>query len=169
MAQYQPHSQPNDDDTSAQMEAVQDPLGRLDQSSPAYLQLHPDEIAAIEQIIKSYVAYLRRSASGASSSQDKVSRFIALCTRLASYRQQQSSEAALFLSCADLECICEALDGFSKLIRRHIPKTRQRDDMLLDLQRLRQALTKMLSAPPSTCLTDIFDQMWRNRNLLVST
>ncbi len=116
--------------------------------------LHPNDITALAEVVKGYLAFVRRSVPVSRQRNAQIRTLQRLHQRLLalSYTAQTQSEQKCFpLTADEIRALDDALRGFAMLVRRMIPPSRDRDETLRDIENLRQQVARMIT--PSTTIS----------------
>jgi hypothetical protein len=106
--------------------------------------IHPNDLKVLENVLKMYLLYLRRSYGEATRIQKTQQLHRRLKQLLAS--SQSLDGVCIPFSEQELRTINEALSGYMKMLRQIIAPSPQRGEVLEALQELRQQFVAMLAA-----------------------
>jgi len=97
----------------------------------------------VRSIIRAYVTYTRRVSKPTRERDEQMHVLESLYLRLANMPVNVAN-MALLLSVAEVAALDCAIAGFCAFVRNKVSPSRERDETLQDVERLRQALVQML-------------------------
>jgi hypothetical protein len=106
------------------------------------LALNFNDLAAVRGIIRAYITYTRRASKPTRQRDERIQVLESLYVRLANI-PVNLPDIALLLSVAEVAALDCAIAGFCTFVRRRVPPSRQRDETLQDVERMRQTLAQM--------------------------
>ena len=106
--------------------------------------IHPNDLKVLENVLKMYLLYLRRSHSGEARIQRTQRLHQRLHMLLAS--SQHIEGTCLWFTAQELRTVNEALSGYMNMLCQIIAPSAQRKEVLDALQGLHQQFAAMLSA-----------------------
>jgi len=107
------------------------------------LALNFNDLASVRSIIRAYIAYTRRVSKPTRERDEQIHVLESLYLRLANI-PVNVADMALLLSVAEVAALDCAIAGFCAFVREKVSPSRERDETLMDVERLRQALAAML-------------------------
>jgi hypothetical protein len=107
------------------------------------LALNFNDLASVRSIIRVYIAYTRRVSKPTRERDEQIHVLESLYLRLANI-PVNVADMALLLSVAEVAALDCAIAGFCAFVREKVSPSRERDETLMDVERLRQALAAML-------------------------
>ena len=107
------------------------------------LALNFHDLIAVRGIIRAYITYTRRASKPTPARQDQLKVLEGLYTRLASV-PASVTDIAFLLSIAEVAALNAAISGFCAFVRSKVPQSRERDETLQEVERMREALARML-------------------------
>ncbi|HLZ80875.1 MAG TPA: hypothetical protein VKP04_04525 [Ktedonobacteraceae bacterium] len=115
------------------------------------LQLNPvptlalsfHDLMALRGIIRAYITYTHRASKPTPARQDHLEVLEGLYTRLTSV-PANVSDIAFLLSIAEVAALSGAIKGFCAFVRSKVPPSQERDEILQDIERMREFLLQML-------------------------
>ena len=107
------------------------------------LALSFHDLMALRGIIRAYITYTRRTSKPTTARQDHLDVLETLYTRLTSV-PANVSDIAFLLSIAEVATLSGAIRGFCAFVRSKVPPSQERDEILRDLERMRETLASML-------------------------
>ncbi|MEO8971286.1 MAG: hypothetical protein ABI406_06775 [Ktedonobacteraceae bacterium] len=116
--------------------------------SMPHVTLHPNDIVALENVIKGYLAFLHRGVPPAKKRAAQVRTLQRVQQRLTAMTNAHTEHTCVPLTATEIEALDGALRGFIMLVRRMVPTSKERDETLLEIENLRQQLAEMIT--PST-------------------
>ncbi len=112
-------------------------------NSVSTLALSFHDLVALRGIIRAYITYTRRTSQPTSARQDHLEVLETLYTRLASV-PANVSDIAFLLSIGEVAALSGAIRGFCAFVRSKVPPSPERDEILQDMERMRDTLMNML-------------------------
>lgn len=113
------------------------------QHSLTVLPIAWDDLKAIEDVLKGYLAYVRNTMPAGSKREQRVRILQRLHERVVHLLAK--GEGALLFSVDELVALKEAISGFAALITWMVPQSSERDGVLEGLQGLCQQFAQMLA------------------------
>ena len=107
------------------------------------LALNFNDLASLRGIIRAYITYTRRVSRPTRERDEQVHVLESLYLRLANI-PVNVADMALLLSVAEVAALDCAIAGFCAFVRNKVSPSRERDETLQDVERMRQALGQML-------------------------
>ncbi len=101
------------------------------------------DLMALRGIIRAYITYTRRTSQPTPARHDQLNVLETLYTRLISV-PANVSDIAFLLSIAEVAALSGAIKGFCTFIRSKVPPSQERDEILRDIERMRETLVAML-------------------------
>jgi hypothetical protein len=101
------------------------------------------DLVALRGIIRAYITYTRRASQPIQARQDQLEVLEGLYTRLAGV-PANVRDIAFLLSIAEVAALNAAIAGFCAFVRSKVPPSRERDETLQDVERMREVLMHML-------------------------
>jgi hypothetical protein len=108
------------------------------------LALSFNDLATVRSIIRAYITYTRRVSQPTQARDEQIQLLESLYLRMASI-PVNVADMAILLSVADIVALDCAIVGFCAFVRNKVPPSRERDETLQDVERMRQELARMLS------------------------
>lgn len=110
------------------------------------LALNIHDLSTVESIVKTYLAYLRNlmARNSATSRHGQIGVLYDLQARLRAARLSGNQEVELLLTFDELRALRDAVCGFIMLLCRTIAPSKNRDETIVDLERLSRDLQRML-------------------------
>jgi hypothetical protein len=106
------------------------------------LALNFNDLASVRSIIRAYITYTRRVSQPTRERYEQMHVLESLYLRLANM-PVNVADVALLLSMAEVVVLDCAIAGFCAFVRNKVSPSRERDETLQDVERLRQALARM--------------------------
>ncbi len=106
------------------------------------LALSFNDLASLRSIIRAYITYTRRVSKPTRERDEQMHALESLYLRLANI-PVNVADMALLLSVAEVAALDCAIAGFCAFVRNKVSPSRERDETLQDVERLRQALARM--------------------------
>jgi len=106
------------------------------------LALNFNDLASVRSIILAYITYTRRASQPTRQRDEQMHVLENLYLRLANV-PITVADVALLLSVAEVAALDCAIAGFCAFVRHKVSPSRERDETLRDVERLRQALVQM--------------------------
>ena len=107
------------------------------------LALSFNDLASVRSIIRAYITYTRRVSKPTRERDMQMHVLESLYLRLANM-PINVTDVALLLSTAEVVALDCAIAGFCDFVRKKVPPSRERDEILQDVERIRQVLARML-------------------------
>ena len=107
------------------------------------LALNFNDLASLRSIIRAYITYTRRVSKPTRERDERIHVLESLYLRLTNM-PTNVTDVALLLSVAEVATLDCALAGFCAFVRAKVPPSQERDETLQDVERMRQALARML-------------------------
>jgi hypothetical protein len=107
------------------------------------LALNFNDLASVRSIIRAYITYTRRVSRPTRERDEQIHILESLYLRLANI-PVNVADMALLLSVAEVAALDCAIAGFCAFMRNKVSPSRERDETLHEMERLRQALAQML-------------------------
>src|SRR6266851_5914571 len=107
------------------------------------LALNFNDLASLRSIIRAYITYIRRVSKPTRERDAQMHVLESLYLRLANM-PVNVADVAIPLSVAEVAALDCAIAGFCGFVRNKVSPSRERDETLQDVERLRQALVQML-------------------------
>ena len=107
------------------------------------LALNFADLASVRSIIRAYITYTRRVSKPTRERDEQMHVLESLYLRLANI-PVNVADMALLLSVAEVAALDCAIAGFCAFVRKKVSPSRERDETLQDVERLRQVLARML-------------------------
>jgi len=107
------------------------------------LALNFNDLASVRSIIRAYITYTRRVSRPTRERDEQIHVLESLYLRLANI-PVNVADMALLLSVAEVTALDCAIAGFCSFVRNKVPRSRERNETLQDVERLHQALALML-------------------------
>ena len=107
------------------------------------LALNFSDLTSLRHIIRAYIPYTRRVSKPTRERGEQIHMLESLSARLTNIPVNMA-DMALLLSVAEVFALDCALAGFCDFVRRKVPPSRERDETLQDIERMRQVLAQML-------------------------
>jgi NifB/MoaA-like Fe-S oxidoreductase len=101
------------------------------------LYLSFDDISVLRNVIRGYLAYVRRTVLPKDERQAQFTLLESLYERFAMIHSGVQ-EIPFFLSKAEIQALNAAITGFITFVRQKVPQSKTRDDTLQDLERFRE-------------------------------
>ena len=106
------------------------------------LALSFNDLASVRSIIRAYITYTRRVSQPTRERDEQMHVLESLYLRLANM-PVNVADVALLLSVAEVVALDCAIAGFCAFVRNKVSPSRERDETLQDVERLRKALARM--------------------------
>jgi hypothetical protein len=106
------------------------------------LALNFNDLASVRSIIRAYITYTRRVNKPTRERDEQMHVLESLYLRLANI-PVNVADIALLLNVAEVAALDCAIAGFCAFVRNKVSPSRERDETLQDVERLRQALARM--------------------------
>src|SRR5450755_2357400 len=106
------------------------------------LALNFNDLASVRSIIRAYITYTRRVSQPTRERDEQMHVLESLYLRLANM-PVNVADVALLLSVAEVVALDCAIAGFCAFVRNKVSPSRERDETLQDVERLRKALARM--------------------------
>jgi hypothetical protein len=106
------------------------------------LALNFNDLASVRSIIRAYITYTRRVSQPTRERDEQMHVLESLYLRLANM-PVNVADVALLLSVAEVVALDCAIAGFCAFVRKKVSPSRERDETLQDVERLRKALARM--------------------------
>ena len=100
------------------------------------------DLAAVRGIIRAYITYTRRVSKPTRKRDEQILVLESLYVRLANI-PVNVPDLALLLSTAEVAALDCAIAGFCAFVRNKVPPSRERDETLQDVERMRETLAQM--------------------------
>jgi len=97
----------------------------------------------VRSIIRAYITYTRRVSRPTRERDEQIHVLESLYLRLANI-PVNVADMALLLSVAEVAALDCAIAGFCAIVRKKVSPSRERDETLQDVERMRQVLARML-------------------------
>lgn len=107
------------------------------------LALSFNDLVSVRSIIRAYITYTRRVSQSTRERDVQMHVLESLYLRLTNI-PTNVTDVALLLNVAEITALDAALAGFCAFVRRKVPPSRERDETLQDVERMRQMLARML-------------------------
>ena len=107
------------------------------------LALSFNDLASVRSIIRAYITYTRRVSQPTRERDEQMHVLESLYLRLTNL-PTNVTDVALLLSTAEVVALDCAIAGFCAFVRHKVPPSRERDETLQDVERMRQVLARML-------------------------
>jgi len=107
------------------------------------LALNFNDLASVRSIIRAYITYTRRVSRPTRERDEQIHVLESLYLRLANI-PVNVADMALLLSVAEVAALDCAIAGFCAFVRNKVSPSRERDETLQDVERLREVLAQML-------------------------
>lgn len=107
------------------------------------LALNFHDLTALRGIIRAYITYTRRASKPSCTRDEQLRLLENLYMRLANM-PTNVPDIALLLSTAEVAALDCAIAGFCAFVRSKVPPSRERDETLQDVERMRVVLARML-------------------------
>ena len=107
------------------------------------LALNFHDLVAVRGIICAYISYTRRASKPSRQRDEQIHVLESLYLRMANI-PANVSDIALLLSTAEVAAPDCAIAGFCAFVRSKVPPSRERDETLQDVERMREVLAHML-------------------------
>ena len=107
------------------------------------LALSFNDLASVRSIIRAYITYTRRVSRPTRERDEQIHVLESLYLRLANI-PVNVADMALLLSVAEVAALDCAIAGFCAFVRHKVSPSRERDETLQDVERMRQILARML-------------------------
>jgi hypothetical protein len=107
------------------------------------LALNFNDLASVRSIIRAYITYTRRVSKPTRERDEQIHVLESLYLRLANI-PTNVADMALLLSVAEIAALDCAIAGFCVFVRKKVSPSRERDETLQDVERMRQELARML-------------------------
>ena len=107
------------------------------------MRLGFNDLASVHSIIRAYITYTRRVSQPTRERDEQMHVLESVYLRLANM-PVNVGDVALALSVAEIAALNCAIAGFCAFVRKKVSPSRERDETLQDVERLRQALAGML-------------------------
>ncbi len=104
--------------------------------------LNFNDLASVRSIIRAYITYTRRANKPTRERDEQMHVLESLYLRLANI-PVNVGDIALLLNVAEVAALDCAIAGFYAFVRNKVSPSRERDETLQDVERLRQALARM--------------------------
>ncbi|MGH2494273.1 MAG: hypothetical protein ACRDIV_06160 [Ktedonobacteraceae bacterium] len=105
------------------------------------------DIAAINNIVRAYIAYARRTVPPSQQREIECHLLEGVSMRLAGMRPD-TPEVSLVLMVSEMRALNNALLGFADFVRKKVPPSQERDETLQDIERFRIQLARLLPTRP---------------------
>ena len=109
------------------------------------LALNFNDLASVRSIIRAYITYTRRVSQPTRERNEQMHVLESVYLRLANIPVNMA-QVTIPLSVAEVAALDCAIAGFCAFVRNKVSPSRERDETLQDVERLRVALLQMLSA-----------------------
>ncbi|HEU0000634.1 MAG TPA: hypothetical protein VFQ36_07035 [Ktedonobacteraceae bacterium] len=106
------------------------------------LALSFNDLASVRSIIRAYITYTRRVSQPTRERDEQIHVLEILYLRLTNM-PINVTDVALLLSVAEITALDAAIAGFCDFVRQKVPPSRERDETLQDVERMRQILARM--------------------------
>ena len=106
------------------------------------------DIDVVQRIIRAYIPYMRRTVPPSQQREIECHLLEGVSLRLAEMRQN-APEVSLILTVAEMRALSNALQGFMAFVRNKVSPSRERDETLHDIERLRMQLARLLPVYPT--------------------
>ncbi|MGH2493601.1 MAG: hypothetical protein ACRDIV_02750 [Ktedonobacteraceae bacterium] len=107
------------------------------------LALSFNDVVSVRSIIRAYITYTRRVSQPTRERDEQMHVLESLYLRLTNL-PTNVTDMALLLSTAEVAALDCAIAGFCTFVRAKVPPSRERDETLRDVERMRQVLARML-------------------------
>ena len=107
------------------------------------LRLNFHDLAAVRGIIRAYITYTRRANKPTRERDEQLQMLENLYKRLVSV-PASVTDIAFLLSSAEVAALDAAIAGFCAFVRSRVPPSRERDETLQEVERMREVLAQML-------------------------
>jgi len=107
------------------------------------LALSFNDLVSVRSIIRAYITYKRRVSKPTRERDEQMHVLESLCLRLANM-PTNVTDVALLLSVTEVAALDAAIAGFCAFVRKKVPPSRERDETLQDVERMREVLARML-------------------------
>jgi hypothetical protein len=107
------------------------------------LALNFNDLASVRSIIRAYITYTRRVSKPTRERDEQMHVLESLYLRLANV-PINVADMALLLSVAEVAALDCAIAGFCAFVRKKVSPSRERDETLQDVERIREVLAHML-------------------------
>ncbi len=107
------------------------------------LALSFNDLASVRSIIRAYITYTRRVSQPTRERDEQMHVLESLYLRLTNIPVTMP-DIALLLSVAEVAALDCAIAGFCAFVRNKVPPSRERDETLQDVERMREGLARML-------------------------
>ncbi len=118
-------------------------MHRLNLQRLPTLTLGFNDLASLRSILRAYITYTRRTSRQTRERDDLLHLLESVYLRLASI-PVNVAEVTIALSVTEIGAVNMALLGFIAFVRAKVSSSRERDETLQDVERMRQALMEML-------------------------
>jgi len=115
----------------------------MSQYNPPELILGFNDVAALRSIIRAYLTYGRRTVPPSQEREIQYHLLERLYLRLAGMHPAES-EIYLTLTLSEIRALNSALVGFAGFVRQKVSPSREREETLRDVERLREKLSRLL-------------------------
>jgi len=106
------------------------------------LALNFNDLASVRSIIRAYITYTRRVSPPTRERDEQIHVLESLYLRLTNM-PVNVGEVAIPLSVAEVAALNCAIAGFCAFVRHKVPPSRERDETLQDVERMREVLAHM--------------------------
>ena len=106
------------------------------------LALSFNDLASVRSIIRAYITYTRRVSQPTRERDEQMHVLESLYLRLANL-PTNVTDMALLLSTAEVVALDCAIAGFCAFVRHKVSLSRERDETLQDVERMREILKQM--------------------------
>lgn len=107
------------------------------------LALSFNDLVSVRSIIRAYITYTRRVSKPTRERDEQMHVLESLYLRLTNL-PINVTDVALLLSIAEVAALDSAIAGFCTFVRTKVPPSRERDETLQDVERMREVLAQML-------------------------
>mgnify|MGYP001304281624 CR=1 FL=1 len=106
------------------------------------LALNFNDLAALRGIIRAYITYTRRASRRTRERNEQIQVLESLYLRMTNI-PTNVPDIALLLSTAEVVALDCAIAGFCAFVRSKVPPSRERDETLQDVERMREVLARL--------------------------
>jgi hypothetical protein len=107
------------------------------------LALNFNDLASVRSIIRAYITYTRRVSKPTHERDEQMHVLESLYLRFSNI-PVNVADMALLLSVAEVAALDCAIAGFCAFVRKKVSPSRERDETLQDVERMRKVLAQML-------------------------